>query len=53
MPTDLILVESQGSKVPVLLDFQYPDDIWEDVYDCVIIESRKDEPRVPWEEFKR
>jgi len=37
----------------VLLDFQYPDDIWEDVEDCVIIESRKDEPRFLWEEFKR
>ncbi|MEG4351515.1 hypothetical protein QUA70_20550 [Microcoleus sp. LAD1_D5] len=37
----------------MLLDFEYPGELWEDVDDCLIIESRKDEPRVPWEEVKR
>ncbi len=35
------------------LDFEYPGELWEDVEDCLIIESRKDEPRVSWEEVKR
>ena len=53
-PTDFqFLVDSQGEKIALLLDFEYPGELWEDVYDCLIIESRKDEPRVPWEEFKR
>ncbi|WP_242725191.1 hypothetical protein [Microcoleus vaginatus] len=37
----------------MLVDFQYPDELWEDVEDCRIIEYRKDERRFPWEEVKR
>ncbi|WP_158307987.1 hypothetical protein [Microcoleus vaginatus] len=37
----------------MLLDFQYPDELWEDAEDCWIIEYRKDERRFPWEEVKR
>ncbi|MEG5065135.1 hypothetical protein QUB33_16080 [Microcoleus sp. B3-A4] len=37
----------------MLLDFQYPDELWEDVEDCRIIEYRKDERIFPWGEVKR
>ncbi|MEG3978773.1 hypothetical protein QT970_29790 [Microcoleus sp. herbarium8] len=53
-PTDFqFLVDSQGEKIAVLLDFEKHGELWEDVYDCLTIESRKDEPRVPWEEVTR
>ncbi|WP_333427780.1 hypothetical protein [Microcoleus sp. F4-D5] len=53
-PTDFqFLVDSQSEKIALLLDFQYPDELWEDVEDCWIIEYRKDERRFPWEEVKR
>ena len=53
-PTDCqFLVDSQGEKMAVVLDFEKHGELWEDVYDCLTIESRKDEPRVPWEEVQR
>jgi hypothetical protein len=36
----------------VLLDFQCPGELWEDVEDGRIIEYRKDERRFTWEEVK-
>ncbi|WP_293178809.1 MULTISPECIES: hypothetical protein [unclassified Microcoleus] len=53
-PTDFqFLVDGQGEKIAVLLDFEKHGELWEDVYDSLTIESRQDEPRVPWEEVKR
>ena len=53
-PTDFqFLVDSQGEKTAWLLDCEKHDELWEDVYDSLIIESKKDEPRVPWEKIKR
>ncbi|MBD1887438.1 hypothetical protein [Microcoleus vaginatus] len=37
----------------MLLDFQCPDELWDDVEDGRIIEYRKDERIFPWEEVKR
>lgn len=47
------LIDDQGQKIAVLLDFEQHGSLWEDVYDSLIIESRKDEPRIPFEEVKR
>ncbi|MEG3931564.1 MULTISPECIES: hypothetical protein [unclassified Microcoleus] len=47
------LVESQDSKVAVLLDFQKHGELWEDVYDAIVTEGLEDEPGIPWEEFTR
>lgn len=53
-PTDFqFLIDDQGEKIAVLLDFEKHSELWEDVYDSLILESRKDEPRVAWEEVKR
>jgi len=53
-PTDFqFLVDGEGEKIAVVLDFEKHGELWEDVYDSLTIESRKDEPRVPWEEVKR
>lgn len=46
------LVDSEGEKIAVVLEFEKHGELWEDVYDCLTIESRKDEPRVPWEEVQ-
>ncbi|MEG4166980.1 MULTISPECIES: hypothetical protein [unclassified Microcoleus] len=47
MPTDLILVESQGEKVVVLLDFQYPDDIWEELRTVGLLNIEKRNQEFP------
>jgi len=46
------LIDDQGEKIAVLLEFEKHSELWEDIYDSLIIESRKDEQRVPWEEVK-
>ncbi|MEG5058687.1 hypothetical protein QUB60_11555 [Microcoleus sp. A2-C5] len=53
-PTDFqFLVDGEGEKIAVVLEFEKHGELWEDVYDSLTIESRKDEPRVPWEEVKQ
>lgn len=47
------LIDAQDEKIAVLLDFEQHGELWEDIYDSLIIESRKDETRIPWEEVKR
>mgnify|MGYP001607538837 CR=1 FL=1 len=42
-----------GIKTGVLIDLKRYRQIWEDVYDQIVAESRKDEPRVPWEGVKK
>ena len=42
------LVNDQGDKVAVLLDFEQHGELWEDICDSLAVESRKDEPRIPW-----
>jgi hypothetical protein len=45
--------DEQGKKRLVLLDLRRHRGIWEDVYDQIVAESRKTEPRVDWEVAKR
>jgi hypothetical protein len=44
--------DSEGKKTGVLIDLRRHRRIWEDLYDTIIAESRKSEPRVPWKEVK-
>ena len=47
------LVDEQGHRKAVQIDLEEWGELWEDFYDSLIIEERKDEPEVPWEEVKR
>ncbi len=45
--------DTSGRKTAVLLDLKRHGQIWEDIYDTMIAESRKAEPRVAWEDVKK
>ena len=42
-----------GKRTAVLIDLKRCGPIWEDFYDVLIAEVRKDELRVPWEDVKK
>jgi hypothetical protein len=41
-----------GKKKAVLIDLEEWGELWEDFYDVLTSESRKDEPTVPWSDLK-
>ncbi len=47
------LSDEEGNKTAVLLDLKRNRRIWEDVYDAMVAESRKNEPRAAWKDVKR
>jgi hypothetical protein len=47
------LVDDNGNKTAVLIDLKKHRRLWEDFYDLLIIESRRDEPRVDWQTAKQ
>ncbi len=47
------LADSEGRRTAVLIDLKRHRRIWEDLYDAMVAESRRDEPRVAWEDVKR
>lgn len=46
------VVDDTGKKKAVLIDLSEWGEIWEDIYDVLVSQSRKDEPTVSWEELK-
>jgi len=46
------VVDDTGKKTAVLINLEEWGELWEDIYDVLVSESRRDEPRVPWEELK-
>jgi len=46
------VVDDSGKKKAVLIDLEQWGDLWEDFYDVLVSESRKNEPTVPWTELK-
>ena len=46
------LVDEHGNAKSVLIDLEEWGELWEDIYDGMIIEARRDEPTVPWEVLK-
>lgn len=46
------VVDDKGEKTAVVIDLKERADIWEDFYDGLISESRKDEERVSWHNVK-
>jgi hypothetical protein len=47
------VTDEHGTPTAVQLDLQEWGELWEDIYDGIIAEQRKDEPLVAWEEVKR
>lgn len=46
------VVDDTGKKKAVLIDLSEWGELWEDIYDALISRSRKDEPKVDWEDLK-
>ena len=46
------VVDDSGKKRAVLIDLMELGELWEDIYDVLVSESRKHEPTVEWEELR-
>jgi len=46
------LVNDAGKKTAVVIDLEEWGELWEDIFDTLVSESRRDEPAVSWEELK-
>ncbi|MGH9848121.1 MAG: hypothetical protein ACREEM_56270 [Blastocatellia bacterium] len=46
------VTDETGKRTAVLLSLDEWGEIWEDLYDILVCEARKNEPTVPWEELK-
>jgi hypothetical protein len=47
------IVDDQGKKKSVILDLEKWGDYWEDFYDILVSESRREEPTISWEKLKK
>jgi len=47
------LTDGSGNKTAVVLDLKKHRRLWEDIRDRLLIESRRGEPREPFERVKR
>lgn len=47
------IVDDKGKKKAVLIDLSEWGELWEDFYDILISESRKNESRISWKELKK
>lgn len=46
------VIGEKGEKTAVLIDLSEWGEIWEDIYDVLVSQARKDEPSIPWEDPK-
>jgi len=46
------VIDETGKKKAVVIDLAEWGEIWEDIYDVLVSQSRKDEPTVDWEDLK-
>jgi len=47
------VVDADGNRTAVLIDLKKYRRLWENFYDLMIIESRREEPRVDWQAAKQ
>ncbi len=47
------LINEQGEKTAVQIDLRKYGDLWEDIYDALVAQTRADEPRETLEEVKK
>jgi len=46
------VTDDTGKRTAVLINLEEWGEVWEDIYDILVSESRRNEPTVPWEELK-
>ncbi len=46
------IIDDAGKKTAVVLSLEEWGELWEDIYDILVSESRRDEPTVSWEDLK-
>ncbi len=46
------VVNDAGKKTAVIINLEEWGELWEDIYDILVSESRRGEPTVPWEKLK-
>ncbi|MGA9755770.1 MAG: hypothetical protein WBV23_11580 [Desulfobaccales bacterium] len=46
------VVDDTGKKKAVLIDLLEWGELWEDIYDVLVAQSRRGEPMVDWEDLK-
>lgn len=47
------LTDAKGNKVAVQIDLKKHQQLWEDIYDGLIVESRRHEKDIPFEEVRK
>ncbi|MBN1187179.1 MAG: hypothetical protein JXB49_33180 [Bacteroidales bacterium] len=47
------LTDDNNERIAVQIDLVKYGNLWEDFYDCLIAEQRKDEETIPWENVKK
>ena len=47
------IVNEKGDRTSVLIDLKEHGDLWEDIYDTLVAQSRTEEPRESLESVKR
>ena len=46
------VTDAQGKRVAVQLDLNEWGELWEDIYDNIVADSRKGEPTIPLDKFE-
>ena len=46
------LTDDQNRKIAVQIDLRQHGQLWEDFYDALIADARKDDEKISWEEAK-
>ncbi len=47
------IVDDKGNRKSVILDLNKWGEHWEDFYDIIVSESRRDEPDILWKKIKK
>ncbi len=46
------VTDGTGKRMAVLISLDEWGELWEEIYDVLVSQARKDEPNVPWETLK-
>lgn len=46
------VVDDTDKRTAVIINLEERGELWEDIYDILVSESRRGEPTLPWEELK-
>jgi len=47
------IIDDNGKKCAAIINLDVYGNIWEDIHDILVVESRKNEPRIKWKEVKK